>query len=106
MRVALDWAFSRHGGDVAVGVGLVVAAVPIFSAMSLLPECYRWSEQALLALDDTGRGTAEEMRLQAGLGYSLMFTRGGGEAARPWIEVSPLPSPATTYFIKCGYSAR
>jgi hypothetical protein len=48
--------------------------------MSLLPECYRWSEQALLALDDTKRGTVAEMRLEAGLGYSLMYTRGGDGA--------------------------
>lgn len=82
LRAALHWAFSRDGGDVDVGIGLAVAAVPIFPALSLLPECYRWSEQALLALDDTRRGTAAEMRLQAGLGYSLMYTRGGGDGAR------------------------
>lgn len=80
LRAALHWAFSRDAGDVEVGIGLVVAAVPIFPAMSLLPECYRWSEQALLALDDTKRGTVAEMRLEAGLGYSLMYTRGGDGA--------------------------
>jgi predicted ATPase/DNA-binding winged helix-turn-helix (wHTH) protein len=40
LRAALNWAFSRDGGDVEVGIGLAVAAVPIFPAMSLLPECY------------------------------------------------------------------
>jgi predicted ATPase/DNA-binding winged helix-turn-helix (wHTH) protein len=80
LRAALDWAFSRDGSDVDAGIGLAVAAVPIFPAMSLLPECYRWSEQALLALDDTKRGTAAEMRLQAGLGYSLMYMRPGDGA--------------------------
>jgi hypothetical protein len=88
LRAALRWAFSRDGSDIDVGVGLVVAAVPIFPAMSLLPECYRWSEQALLALDDAKRGTTEEMRLQAGLGYSLMYTHGGGEVARAALERS------------------
>lgn len=82
LRAALDWAFSREGGDVEVGIGLAVAALPIFPPLSLLPECYRWSEQALLALDDTKRGTVEEMRLQASLGYSLMYTRGGDDEAR------------------------
>ena len=80
LRAALDWAFARAGGDVEVGIGLAVAAVPVFPAMSLLPECHRWSERALLALDDARRGTAAEMRLQAGLGYSLMYTRGGDGA--------------------------
>ncbi|MEI9986381.1 MAG: hypothetical protein WDN69_26335 [Aliidongia sp.] len=88
LRAALHWAFSRDGGDVEVGVGLAAAVAPIFPAMSLLPECYRWSEQALLALDDTKRGTAEEMRLQAGLGYSLMFTGGRGDWARAALERS------------------
>jgi predicted ATPase/DNA-binding winged helix-turn-helix (wHTH) protein len=88
LRAALDWAFSHDGGDVDVGIGLVVAAVPVFPAMSLLPECYRWSERALLALDDARRGTAEEMRLQSGLGYALMFTRGGSDVARAALDRS------------------
>jgi predicted ATPase len=36
LRAALDWAFSRDEGDVDVGIGLAVAAMPIFPAMSLL----------------------------------------------------------------------
>jgi len=54
----------------------------------MLPECCRWSERALLILDDTGRGTSDEMRLQAALGYSLMFTRGGGDEARAALDRS------------------
>jgi tetratricopeptide (TPR) repeat protein len=50
--------------------------------MSLLPECHRWSERALLALDETTHGGREEMRLQAGLGVSSMFTQGNSEVAR------------------------
>src|SRR4051812_44827982 len=47
--------------------------------MSLLPECHRWSERALLTLDEGSRGGREEMQLLAGLGISLMFTRGNSE---------------------------
>ncbi len=47
--------------------------------MSLLPECHRWSQRALLALDDTMRGGPEEMHLQAGLGISSMYTMGSSE---------------------------
>jgi tetratricopeptide (TPR) repeat protein len=48
--------------------------------MSLLPECQRWSETALLVLDDETRGGTDEMHLQAALGMSLMFMRGQNEA--------------------------
>jgi predicted ATPase len=81
VRIAIDWAFSS-GGDVAIGVGLAAAAGPAFLAMSLLTECHRWSERAILALDDTTRASREEMHLQATLGMSLMFTRGESDAVR------------------------
>lgn len=79
-RAALEWCFGE-GGDAAVGVGLAAAAAPVFLAMSLLPECHRWSERALRALDEQRRGGPEEMQLQASLGLSLMYTRGHGDAA-------------------------
>jgi tetratricopeptide (TPR) repeat protein len=65
-----------------MGVGLASAAAPVFLAMSLLTECHRWSERAILALDDATRGGHGEMHLQAALGMSLMFTRGSTEGAR------------------------
>jgi predicted ATPase/DNA-binding winged helix-turn-helix (wHTH) protein len=81
VRAALEWCFGVNG-NAEVGVGLAAAAAPVFLAMSLLPECQRWSERAILALDDAARGGAEEMHLQAALGLSLIFTRGESEAAR------------------------
>ncbi|MCK1391827.1 winged helix-turn-helix domain-containing protein [Bradyrhizobium sp. 1] len=81
VRAALDWCFGG-GGDVGGGIALAAAAAPIFLAMSLLTECRRWSERALLAIDSASLGSAEEMHLQAALGLTLMFTRGGSEAAR------------------------
>jgi hypothetical protein len=78
VRAALEWCFSAKG-NIEIGVGLAAAATPVFSAMSLLPECHRWSQRALLALDDTIRGGAEEMHLQAGLGISSMYTMGSSE---------------------------
>ena len=79
-RAALEWCFGKNG-NVVVGVGLAATAAPVFLAMSLLPECHRWSERALLALDEGHRGGSEEMQLQASLGLSLMYTRGHSEAA-------------------------
>jgi predicted ATPase len=81
VRAALEWCFGV-GGNAEIGVGLAAAAAPVFLAMSLLTECHRWSERALLALDVATRAGEEEMRLQAALGTSLMFTRGESEAAR------------------------
>lgn len=81
VRAALDWCFGP-GSDTGIGIALAAAAAPIFLAMSLLTECRRWSERALLAIDPASRGGADEMHLQAALGLTLMFTRGGSEAAR------------------------
>ena len=81
VRTALEWCFG-HDGDLALGVRLAAAAAPVFLAMSLLPECYRWSERAIRALDDATRGGSQEMYLQASLGVSSMQMRGQSEAAR------------------------
>jgi predicted ATPase/DNA-binding winged helix-turn-helix (wHTH) protein len=80
-RSALEWCFSEHG-DVVLGIKLAAAAAPVFLTMSLLPECYRWSERAIAVLDDATRGDAEEMQLQAGLGVASMLIHGPNEAAR------------------------
>ena len=81
VRSALEWCFGV-AGDVGIGVGLAAAAAPVFLAMSLLTECHRWSERAILALDDASRAGREETQLQAALGLSLMFTRGSTDEAR------------------------
>ncbi len=81
VRAALEWCFGT-GGNTEVGVELATAAAPVFLSMSLLPECQRWSERVISALDEAARGGFDEMHLQAALGVSLMFTRGGSDAAR------------------------
>jgi predicted ATPase len=80
IRAALEWCFGANG-NVEIGVGLAASATSAFLAMSLLPECHRWSERALLALVDAVPGGLDEMHLQAAMGVSLMFTRGGRDAA-------------------------
>ncbi|PWT87054.1 MAG: transcriptional regulator [Proteobacteria bacterium] len=86
-RAALEWCFGQNG-EVKVGIELAAAAAPVFLAMSLLSECRRWSERALLALDERSRGGREEMQLQASLGLALMFTRGHSDAAIAALERS------------------
>jgi predicted ATPase/DNA-binding winged helix-turn-helix (wHTH) protein len=78
VRAALEWCFGAKG-NIDVGVGLAAAATPVFLVMSLLPECHRWSQRALLESDDTIRGGSEEMHLQVGLGISSMYTMGSSE---------------------------
>jgi predicted ATPase/DNA-binding winged helix-turn-helix (wHTH) protein len=85
VRAALEWCFGANG-DAQVGIVLAAAAAPVFLAMSLVAECNRWSERAILALDDAARGGLQEMQLQAALGVSLIITRGGREAARLALE--------------------
>ena len=87
VRAALEWSFGKDG-SIAIAVRLATAAAPVFLAMSLLVECHRWSERAIAALDDERRDTDREMHLQAALGVSLMFTRGGRDAARAALERS------------------
>ena len=79
VRVALEWCFGEDG-DVALGIQLAASAVEIFLAMSLLPECHRWSQRALIALDARSVGSADEMRLQAGLGVSSSQMYGESDA--------------------------
>jgi predicted ATPase/DNA-binding winged helix-turn-helix (wHTH) protein len=81
VRAALEWSFSARG-DLAVGTNLAAASAPFFLEMSLLTECHRWAERAILALDDASIGTRREMELQASLGVSLMFTQGNKEEVR------------------------
>jgi predicted ATPase/DNA-binding winged helix-turn-helix (wHTH) protein len=80
VRAALEWSFGERG-DLGIGVGLATAAAPVFLAMSLLAECHRWSERAIRALDKKRRSGLQEAHLQTALGVSLMFTRGGQDAA-------------------------
>ncbi|MFT2211043.1 ATP-binding protein [Rhizobium giardinii] len=81
VRAALEWCFGEHG-DIDVGIRLAAAAASVFQVMSLFPECQRWSERALLALDDASKGSIEEMHLQAGLGISRMYLQGGRETSQ------------------------
>ena len=79
VRAALAWCFGDEG-DAGLGVILAAAAAPGFFAMSLLTECQIWSQRAIAVCNDTTLGGRVEMRLQAALGLSLMWTRGNSEA--------------------------
>jgi predicted ATPase/DNA-binding winged helix-turn-helix (wHTH) protein len=68
IRAALDWAFSP-GGDLAIGVALTVLAIPLIFQISLVDECRRWVERALLHCGtDAAAPLFPEMRLNIALG--------------------------------------
>jgi predicted ATPase len=47
VRAALDWCFSSNG-DHSLGAILTIAAVPLWTQLSLMPECQRALERALV----------------------------------------------------------
>jgi predicted ATPase/DNA-binding winged helix-turn-helix (wHTH) protein len=73
LRAALKWAFSETG-DPALGVALTIAAVPLWSQLSLVDEFRDWVEHALSAsaqLPDMNR--RGQMQLHAALGGLQMY---------------------------------
>ncbi|KJC48478.1 transcriptional regulator [Bradyrhizobium sp. LTSP849] len=79
VRAALTWTFSENG-DRTIGVDLAAAAAQFFLELTLLTECYRWTQQALASADVID--SRKEMTLQAALGVSVMFTQGNTEGVR------------------------
>jgi predicted ATPase/DNA-binding winged helix-turn-helix (wHTH) protein len=76
LRTALDWAFSPSG-DAALGVSLTIAAVPLWTRLSLFRECRDRAEKALAHLDkDVPDYARVRMQLSAAIGWSLMYGEG------------------------------
>jgi predicted ATPase/DNA-binding winged helix-turn-helix (wHTH) protein len=80
VRAALEWAFGD--GEPALAMDLTAGAVPIFLELSLLSECHKWSAAALLLLDDTLRGSRQEMVLQEAVAVCSTWIRGNGDDVR------------------------
>ena len=75
LRAALEWAFAPRG-DLAVGVGLAAASVPLWVSRSMLGEWHVLAERAIQSLDKAGLGnTRQEMVLRATLGMSFQLVR-------------------------------
>ena len=91
VRAALDWAYSDKG-DQTIGSVLTVAAVALWTELSLMDECRRRVETALsfveTGLDLNPRG---KMHLYAALGWSLMYTKGAmRETGAAWTRTLEL----------------
>jgi predicted ATPase/DNA-binding winged helix-turn-helix (wHTH) protein len=73
LRAALNWAFSEKG-DATLGVTLTLAAVPLWSQLSLVDEFLGCIERALLASNRLPNGDRRnEMQLHAELGGLQMY---------------------------------
>ena len=82
LRAALDWAFSPSG-VASIGVALTVAAIPLWLQLPMVDECRSRVEQVFASLAREAPIDARaEMKLQAALGASLLFTKGAIPAAR------------------------
>ncbi len=76
LRAALDWAFSPSG-DKSIGAALTIAAIPLWLQLSMVEECRAGVERALAWLAREAPVDArDEMKLQAGLSSSLLYTKG------------------------------
>ncbi|MGJ5199595.1 ATP-binding protein [Bradyrhizobium sp. HKCCYLRH1030] len=81
VRAALAWSFSDEG-DRVIGIDLAASAAQFFLELTLLTECYRWTQQALAPHATAAADARREMTLQAALGVSVMFTQGNTEAVQ------------------------
>jgi predicted ATPase/DNA-binding winged helix-turn-helix (wHTH) protein len=97
LRVALDWSFSP-GGEVAVGVSLAAAALPLWMHLSLLRECHRRAEQALTAISGGAvQDALREMKLHCAVGTSLTYIRGAAvpEVGAAWVKAFKIAESLT-----------
>jgi predicted ATPase/DNA-binding winged helix-turn-helix (wHTH) protein len=82
LRAALDWAFSPSGVE-SIGVALTIAAIPLWLQLPMVDECRSRVEQVFAsAAREAPIDAPGEMKLQAALGASLMYTKGAIPAVR------------------------
>jgi predicted ATPase len=86
VRAALDWSFLSAANG-ALAVALTAAAIPLWFALSLFPECRQYIERAIVAIEPDARAHTE-MRLYYGLAASLFQTKGPvPETCDTWTKV-------------------
>jgi predicted ATPase len=85
VRAALVWSFGPDG-DPNLGVRLAAVAHPLFLFASLASERRQWTETALAHLDDTNRGSRDELELQFSLTHSLLHIAGNPDGVRRAID--------------------
>jgi predicted ATPase/DNA-binding winged helix-turn-helix (wHTH) protein len=86
IRGALDWSTSPDG-DPEIGLALTLAAVPLWTELTLMSECeYRVKRAHLMRLPPASDRVLQEIDLNFALGLALMWTRGARFEARETLE--------------------
>jgi predicted ATPase/DNA-binding winged helix-turn-helix (wHTH) protein len=80
IRAALEWTFGPNGDD-PTAIRLAAASSQLFLAMALLLECRTWMERAIDRMTPNC-DPRHQMKIQAALALSLMYTEGNGERVR------------------------
>lgn len=87
VRSALGWCFSPEG-DGKLAVDLTIAAIPLWTQLSMLEDC-RTNVEKALACERPGHALSrsDRMKLCAALGMALLYTRGPQSATEAlWTE--------------------
>jgi predicted ATPase len=86
IRAALDWSTSPEG-DPEIGLALTLAAVPLWTELTLMNECeYRVKKAHLMRLPPATDRVPQEVDLNLALGLALIWTRGPRVEAREALE--------------------
>ena len=80
LRAALDWAFADPA-EVDTAANLTLAAVPLWTQLSLHAECRRRTEAALRQVRGPSHERYRDMGLRAALGSAILYGEGHGPAA-------------------------
>jgi predicted ATPase/DNA-binding winged helix-turn-helix (wHTH) protein len=92
IRAALDWSASPEG-DPEIGLALTLAAVPLWTQLTLMSECeYRLKRAQLMRLPPATDRVSQETDLHLALGLAVIWTRGpraeAGEALERAFELA------------------
>jgi predicted ATPase/DNA-binding winged helix-turn-helix (wHTH) protein len=86
IRAALDWSTSPEG-DPDMGMALTLAAIPLWTELTLMAECeYRVRQAAEIRLPPATRRSPQQVDLYLALGLALIWTRGPRTEAREALE--------------------
>jgi predicted ATPase/DNA-binding winged helix-turn-helix (wHTH) protein len=86
IRAALDWSTSPEG-DPEIGLALTLAAVPLWTELTLMSECeYRVKRAHLMQLPPATDRVPQETDLNLALGLALIWTKGAPVEAREALE--------------------
>lgn len=92
IRAALEWCFDEstcaepdERRDPVLAIKLAAGSVPILLELSLLSECQKWSAAALALLDETTRGSSQELVLLEARAISSTWALGNSIGVRAGI---------------------